>query len=249
MTNDLSPVANGVADLPSVLVSNDIESARRYVDASTAASTRRAYASDWAIYRAWCTARGYEPLPSSPEQVALFLAHEANRRLAVSTVERRLAAIGFFHRARRYPAPTAMEEAAVIQTTMRGIRRQIGAAKRKKRPATDDLVRRMLDAIPEIGLRNLRDRALLAFGLASAMRRSELVAVEVGHLTRTDDGVEIIIPRSKPTRMVKVKSSPSHAGCGFAPWRHWTLGCGPPTSMRAPSSAACAGAAKCWIEH
>lgn len=197
MTNDLSPVANGVADLPSVLVSNDVESARRYVDASTAASTRRAYESDWAIYRTWCIDRGYEPVPSPPEQVALFLAHEADRHMAVSTVERRLAAIGFFHRAQRYPAPTAMEGAGVIQTTMRGIRRQIGAARRKKRPATDDLVRRMLDAIPETGLRNLRDRAVLAFGLASAMRRSELVAVEVGHLTRTDDGVEILIPRSK----------------------------------------------------
>ena len=41
-----------------------------------------------------------------------------------------------------------------------------------------------------------RDRALLLVGFASAMRRSELVAVRVEHLTYLTNGVEIFLPSS-----------------------------------------------------
>ena len=42
-----------------------------------------------------------------------------------------------------------------------------------------------------------RDRALLLVGFASAMRRSELVAVRLEHLTHLPNGVEIFLPSSK----------------------------------------------------
>src|SRR5215472_676338 len=44
---------------------------------------------------------------------------------------------------------------------------------------------------------DIRDRALLAFGLASAMRRSELVALQVEDLADTPDGLRVLIRRSK----------------------------------------------------
>jgi integrase len=46
-------------------------------------------------------------------------------------------------------------------------------------------------------LRGLRDRALLAFGFASALRRSELVALQVEDLTETAEGYRVTIRRSK----------------------------------------------------
>ncbi|WP_448207480.1 site-specific integrase [Azospirillum sp. sgz302134] len=58
-------------------------------------------------------------------------------------------------------------------------------------------MRTILKAIPETGARNLRDRALIAFGLASAMRRSELAALRFEHLTRAEDGLRVLIPKSK----------------------------------------------------
>jgi integrase len=42
-----------------------------------------------------------------------------------------------------------------------------------------------------------RDRALLALGFASAMRRSELVALRVKDLTEVPDGLRVMIRRSK----------------------------------------------------
>jgi len=183
--------------LPGLPIADDIAAARRYVEAAMAPATLRAYANDWEIYARWCAARGLGPLPSAPAQVATFLAAQADAGLAVATLERRLAAIGHHHKRARHPAPTAMPEALVIEQTLRGIRRTHGSAPKKKRAATHDLVRSILDAIPEAGTRNLRDRALIAFGLASAMRRSELAALRLEHLARVDDGLRVLIPRSK----------------------------------------------------
>jgi integrase len=45
-------------------------------------------------------------------------------------------------------------------------------------------------------LTSLRDKAILAFGFATAMRRSELVALNV-HLEFTDQGIRVRITRSK----------------------------------------------------
>ncbi len=48
------------------------EQAGRYVDAAKAEATMRAYRSDWAEFSAWADHRGLEPLPASPETVALL---------------------------------------------------------------------------------------------------------------------------------------------------------------------------------
>jgi len=82
-----------VAELPS-LAHAEIATARRYADASRAASTQRAYASDWRRFSAWCLARGLETLPADPRVVAVFLSAEAEAGSAPLTVGRRLAAIG-----------------------------------------------------------------------------------------------------------------------------------------------------------
>lgn len=58
-------------------------------------------------------------------------------------------------------------------------------------------MRDVLRAIPGESLRNVRDRALLAFGLASCLRRSELVALRVDDVQRVPEGLRVIIRRSK----------------------------------------------------
>jgi hypothetical protein len=45
---------------------DEIDTARSYADASKAASTRRAYASDWRRFDEWCRQRGVDPLPADP---------------------------------------------------------------------------------------------------------------------------------------------------------------------------------------
>jgi Phage integrase, N-terminal SAM-like domain len=64
-----------------------------YARAEKAAATRRAYRSDFELFRAWCAERHVSVLPASPESAAAFLAHDAERRVRPSTIGRRVAAI------------------------------------------------------------------------------------------------------------------------------------------------------------
>ena len=182
----------GVSDLPS-LHHAEIATARRYADASRAASTQRAYASDWRRFSAWCLDRGLETMPADPRVVAVFLSAEAEAGSAPLTVGRRLAAIGWMHRRAGLQPPQAREGAAAILEVMAGIRRSHGIASVRKHAADADVLR----AITGDDLRSVRDRALLAFGMAGAFRRSELVALRLADIERVPEGLRVTIRRSK----------------------------------------------------
>jgi integrase len=111
-----------------------------------------------------------------------------------STLQRRLAAIGYMHKIANVPSPIGSE---AIKATLSGIRRSIGAAPVRKKAATSDVVLSMAGTIGGEGLRQLRDRAILLVGFASAMRRSELVALDLADLEWTGNGVLIHIRHSK----------------------------------------------------
>ena len=78
----------------------------------------------------------------------------------------------------------------------RGILRDKGAAGGRKRPALLVEVRKMLATLGD-DLAGARDRALILFGLAGAMRRSELVSLNVGDIELVDEGFVVRIRRSK----------------------------------------------------
>ena len=77
--------ANGML----VVLHEDLERAAEFKKAARAAATHRAYASDWKIYEAWCSARGLQPMPAHPEQIAAFVANQVHAGAKPSTVERR----------------------------------------------------------------------------------------------------------------------------------------------------------------
>jgi integrase family protein with SAM-like domain len=83
----------------------DAERARGFANADKAAATRRAYGTDFAIFRAWCTERRLDALPASPATVAAFLAHEASGNVKASTIGRRTAAIRYAHSLPAWPPP------------------------------------------------------------------------------------------------------------------------------------------------
>ena len=203
-----------VANLPS-LHHAEIATARRYADASRAASTQRAYASNWRRFSAWCLARGLETLLADPRVVAVFFSAEAEAGSSPLTVGRRLAAIGWMHRRAGFQLPQAREGAAAILEVMAGIRRSHGIAPARKHAADADVLRDVLRAIVGDDVRSVRDRALLAFGMAEAFRRSELVSLRLADVERVPEGLRITIRRARPTRMAPAPPSPSprDAGC------------------------------------
>lgn len=162
------------------------ERAHHYALAEKCEATRRAYRSDFADFRTWCLAHGQEHLPASVEATAAYLASLADRGLRASTVSRRAAAIAYAHKLAGHEPPTSAEQ---LRATIRGIRRTIGVAADQKAPATADVVRDLLRHVPKTGTLGLRDRALLLVGFAAALRRSELVGLDVADLDFSREGV------------------------------------------------------------
>jgi len=172
----------------------DLEAVREYVDASLAPNTRRAYRASLAAFRAWCEAEKVDALPASPESVAAFLAAEAGAGLKASTLGQRVAAIQWAHKAVGLESPT---NTMLVEATHKGIRRELGTAPNQKAPATVDRLAEMVAKADPNTLKGKRDRALLLFGFASAMRRSELVALTVEDIERTGPGLFVTLRRSK----------------------------------------------------
>src|SRR6478609_922534 len=115
MSAALTVLSNG-SNLPAAL-GPDIAAAVDLAKAEKAASTRKAYGTDFRIFREWCDARGVPSLPAAPETVAAYLAAHASTSKA-STLGRRIAAIRYAHRLAGHAIPT---DAEGVKATMRGI--------------------------------------------------------------------------------------------------------------------------------
>ena len=188
----------------SSLLAGEVAAAASYRRRAKSANTTRAYASDWRQFEAWCDERGLDPLRALPEAVATYLAALAQAGRADSTIGRHLAAIGWQHRQEGHAPPTARDERMVIADTFAGIRREarVRPSAKKAAIAAADLMK-MIAAVRGIGSKAVRDRAVLALGLASALRRSELVALQLGDVQLVEQGARITIRFPRPIRKAR----------------------------------------------
>jgi site-specific recombinase XerD len=187
-------LAEAPITLPSVAIQEAAADAETFATASRASSTWRAYESDWRIFCSWCQTMDLSALPAAPSTVAMFLAAEANNGTAPSTLNRRLSAIRLMHLGARVVSP---HNAVEIQEVMRGIRRLSTRGVVKKEAAVDEQIKQMVDTCDLTTYQGQRDRALLLLGFAGAMRRSELVALDVAHLKVSEEGFVVTIAKSK----------------------------------------------------
>ena len=166
--------------------------ASRYLEQSKASNTRRAYRADWADFSEWCEKYRRSPLPASPDTVAYYLA-DRSQELKTSTLQRRLATIAEAHRAAGLESPT---KSAQVKLVWAGIRREKGTAQAHKKPTLTKHIRAMVEHLPD-NLLGVRDRALILLGFAGAMRRSELVGLDVTDVALSDEGLVVMIRKSK----------------------------------------------------
>jgi len=197
------------------------EDARSYVAASRATNTDRAYRTGWDQFTRWCETHGRESLPASAETVALYVADLASTHKP-ATIDARLAAISAAHRAAGHGSPTKAEAVRLVR---RGVRRTLGTAQRQVRPVTVADLRAMVDAIGD-GPAGCRDRALLLLGFAGALRRSELVGLDVADVVEGPEGLTVTLRRSKTDqegagRTVGIPYGSNPATCPVRAWRAW----------------------------
>lgn len=185
-----SPVADAKAALPAHL-ERLADRARGYVAAASAANTRKAYASDWKHFAAWCRRQNLSPLPPDPQVVGLYVtacasgtAERGNKPNSVSTIERRLSAIGWNCAQRGTPLD---RKDRAIATVMAGIRNTHAAPPLQKEAILPEDLIAMLETLDKGTLRGMRDRAMLLIGFAGGLRRSEITGLDLGR-GQTEDG-------------------------------------------------------------
>ena len=195
--------------------------ARDYVAASRAENTTRSYRTGWAQFTAWCDEHGVTALPAGAETVACFVADLA-KAAKPATIDARLAAISAAHRAAGYDSPTKAEAVRLVR---RGVRRTLGTAQRRVRPVTVADLRKMIEELG-VDAAGCRDHALLLLGFAGALRRSELVGLDVEDVTEGPDGLTTRLRFSKcdqegAGRLVGIPYGSNPSTCPVRAWRAW----------------------------
>ncbi len=169
-------------------------SMRDYADRAQAPNTTRAYTSDWQAFTRWADEHGLPSMPADPATCALYLTAIAQTGLKLATIRRRAAAITRAHRASHHPTPLADPR---VKSVLEGIARTHGQPPRKKAGLDRDQLVAVIAAIDPTTTAGLRDRALLLTGFALALRRSELVSLQVEDLKPHPDGLLVTLNRSK----------------------------------------------------
>ena len=185
-----------------------------YVVAAAAMATRRAYQGDLNDFTMWGGA-----VPCDPAMVAEYMAYRAQVHRP-QTIARRLVGISRAHTTQGLIDPTKSD---LVRTVMRGIRRSTGGNQRQAAPVLKEDLLPMLGCM--YGTKGIRDRALILVGFAAALRRSELVALDVDELQFVSEGLLIYLSRSKTDqegagRRIAIPNGRTSA-CAVTAMRNW----------------------------
>lgn len=220
LTNDNIALAMPISDAaktPALVVGVSCklpEAVNGFIAAALADNTRRAYQGDLADFLQWGGA-----VPCSPETLAAYIADRAET-LSPHTITRRVVGISRAHVSQGLADPAKND---LVRTVLRGVRRKNGMAQRQVAPL---LKQDLLTLLPLMhGTKGIRDRALILLGFAAALRRSELVALDVHDLQFVNEGLIVHLRRSKTDqdgegRKIAVPYGRTSA-CPVKAVRHW----------------------------
>ena len=206
-TNELIPLQpKGELALPQDL----LHKAKDYAVHSRSERTRKRYAECWRDFTRWCDFNGRDPLPAGVETVIGYLTWMAAGRndgkpLAMNTIGQARAAVILAQRTAGFAFDSDNQ---ILKEVMAGIRRSIAKERtiRRVKPVTQEDLRDMLDGLNPAVLREARDAALLSLGWAAALRRSELVSLDLGKL---GDGGGFVVADEKGLTITLMTSKAS----------------------------------------
>ena len=157
---------------------------------SKANNTLRAYQSDFSDFSIFCTKNGFSFMPTQPKIIALYITH-LSKSCKFSTLKRRIASISVIHKLKGHYLDT---KHPIIMENLLGIKRTLGSRQKAKKPI---LINDLKLIIKVIDQKKIRDKALILLGFAGGFRRSELVSILHEDIEFVQEGVKILIKRSK----------------------------------------------------
>lgn len=192
-----------------------------YLEYRRAASTQANYARAWARWVEWCEEHGAVALPATSESVAMYVADMAER-LRYGSMRTYLAAVSTVHVEHGHVSPVLHP---LVKRVLAGVRRAKGVRRRQVEPITLAQLGPVAAALPN-SVAGRRDRALLLLGWAAALRRAELVALDLADLEEAEGGFYVWVRRSKTDQLgagARVPVTPGrHPGvCPVRALRAW----------------------------
>jgi len=169
------------------------KSSVKFIESSRANSTKKAYRADWQRFEAWTEKQEVDCLPASGSTVANYISYLADLGRAPSTISRVLSSISQAHKLADLASPTGSPEVVNVN---KGIRRKKGVAQRRAKPLILADLKRVCAKIRPSFL-GKRDKSLILLGWAAALRRSELVALDLEDIDFVDEGLILQIRFSK----------------------------------------------------
>jgi len=160
---------------------------------SKANNTLRAYQSDYRDFSLFCSKNGLSSMPTQPKIVALYITH-LSKFSKFSTLKRRIASISVIHKLKGHYLDT---KHPIIMENLHGIKRTLGSRQKAKKPLLINSLKKIIKAIDQEKKERDRDRALILIGFAGGFRRSELVSILKEDVELVDEGVKILIKKSK----------------------------------------------------
>ena len=162
---------------------------------SKAYNTLRAYQADFKDFTKFCLKNSFNSMPSDPKIIALYLTHLSSFS-KFSTLKRRLASIKVVHRLKGHYIDT---KHPIIAENLMGIKRKMGVKQTSKKPILINDLKLIINVInkDKNEYKKLQNKALILIGFAGGFRRSELVSIEYEDIEFVNEGVKILLQRSK----------------------------------------------------
>lgn len=171
-----------------------VTQAREFANFAFATNTLINYKSDWKLFNTWCLNQKRSSLPATIDTLILYISELATQNYKTSSIQRKISAIKKMHIMSNHVLN--LEDSNFL-LVWGGIKRKLGIQKKGKLPILIKTLRDVVATIDTSRIMGLRDKALLTFGWASAMRRSEIVALNWRDIEFIEEGILVNIHKSK----------------------------------------------------
>lgn len=196
------------------------------VETALSANTRKAYASQWNKFAAWCESMGLPAFPTSNQVLLIYLTHKVEKGSALSTITQAYSGIREHHRMKDAPPPKLDGK---LYRSWTGARKKASQGRRvhkAKALSSEDLKTTVRALQGELAP---RDAALLLVGWCAALRSEEITNLNVDDITADDDGLRILVRQSKTDKFglgheIGVTSMSNETFCPVSTWLQYREG-------------------------
>lgn len=205
----------------------DAEAVAYFAQRCRAPGTIRSWRSRWSLISCYGARFDRSILPMSEGTLCRLVSHMALAGYALGSIRDVVTVVKVAHRFKDLPTPTSGRD---FQLVMDGIAREIGSARRyaKKALFNADLEHCCDSLARRPGRKALQNRTILLLGWHSALRRENLVALNIEDVTFADDDtyIGLYIRRSKTDRHARgdeifIDAIPGSPYCPVYATRRW----------------------------